>query len=152
MKGRCIGISIKDAVRYALKAERKKGYDISLCIGTDSQVKGPVTEFATVIVFVRKHNGAFMFVNKELNTKKFSVKQRMIEEVARSIEVAYDLIDLLKEMNIELEIHADINRHKAFKSNEALSEAVGYITGMGFNYKVKPYAFASSCCANKVVQ
>jgi predicted RNase H-related nuclease YkuK (DUF458 family) len=33
-----------------------------------------------------------------------------------------------------------------------LKEAMGYILGMGFVFKAKPDAFASSSCANKVVQ
>jgi predicted RNase H-related nuclease YkuK (DUF458 family) len=28
---------------------------------------------------------------------------------------------------------------------------MGYIKGMGFNFKAKPEAFASSCCADKVI-
>jgi len=41
---------------------------------------------------------------------------------------------------------------KHFKSNDALKEAMGYIMGMGFEFKAKPHAFASSSCANKMVQ
>ncbi|PDH51276.1 MAG: hypothetical protein CNE98_07310, partial [Bacteroidetes bacterium MED-G17] len=39
-----------------------------------------------------------------------------------------------------------------FKSNIALKEAMGYILGMGYTFKAKPEAFASSYCANKVVK
>ena len=41
--------------------------------------------------------------------------------------------------------------HPQFKSNEALREAMGYILGMGYAFKAKPDAFASSCCADKMV-
>jgi predicted RNase H-related nuclease YkuK (DUF458 family) len=51
-----------------------------------------------------------------------------------------------------MEVHADINTNPNFKSNDALEEAMGYILGMGFAFKAKPQAFASSSCANKVVQ
>ena len=34
---------------------------------------------------------------------------------------------------------------------EYAGEAMGYILGMGFAFKAKPEAFASSSCANKVV-
>lgn len=51
-----------------------------------------------------------------------------------------------------MEVHADKNTNPGFKSNEALKEAMGYITGMGFVFKTKPEAFASSACANKIVQ
>lgn len=50
------------------------------------------------------------------------------------------------------QVHADINTNPGFKSNDALKEAMGYIMGMGFAFKAKPEAFASSSCANKMVQ
>lgn len=46
---------------------------------------------------------------------------------------------------------AGIDTNPHFKSNDALKEAMGYILGMGFAFKAKPEAFASSCCADKVV-
>ena len=53
--------------------------------------------------------------------------------------------------DVEMEIHADINTDPYFASNKALKEAMGYILGMGFVFKAKPDAFASSSCADKVV-
>jgi predicted RNase H-related nuclease YkuK (DUF458 family) len=75
----------------------------------------------------------------------------MLVEVARSIEIAYELCDLFNRYDIDMEVHADINTSPQFKSNEALREAMGYILGMGFAFKAKPEAFASSSCANKMV-
>jgi predicted RNase H-related nuclease YkuK (DUF458 family) len=72
-------------------------------------------------------------------------------EVAKSIEVAYELCDLFIKYGIEMEVHADINTNPGFKSNDALKEAMGYILGMGFAFKAKPEAFASSSCADKIV-
>ena len=79
------------------------------------------------------------------------LRERMILEVAKSVEVAYALCDLLDEHKVELEVHADINTDPHFQSNAALKEAMGYILGMGFVFKAKPNAFASSSCADKVV-
>jgi hypothetical protein len=92
-----------------------------------------------------------MFVKKAHETKKMSLKERMIIEVGKSVEVAYSLCDLLDLYDVELEVHADINTDPNFQSNVALKEAMGYILGMGFTFKAKPDAFASSCCADKVV-
>lgn len=72
-------------------------------------------------------------------------------EVAKSIEIAYALCDIFIEYGVDLEVHADINTNPQFKSNDALKEAMGYILGMGFAFKAKPEAFASSCCADKMV-
>ena len=143
--------ALKPQVEQTIKAELAKGHRLKVCIGTDSQVRGTNIEFACVIVFLREKKGGFMFINNYKETKEMSLKQRMIMEVSRSVEVAYSLCDLFDKYEIELEIHADINTDPYFASNKALKEAMGYILGMGFVFKAKPDAFASSSCADKVI-
>ncbi len=92
-----------------------------------------------------------MFIHNEKTRQKFTIRERMLVEVAKSIEIAYELCDLFNQYDVDMEVHADINTNPSFKSNEALREAMGYILGMGFAFKAKPEAFASSSCANKVV-
>ena len=138
-------------VEAAIIRETEAGHKLKLCVGSDSQVKGGTAEFATVIVFLREKKGGFMFIRNNKMPNKMSLKERMITEVAQSVEVAYGLCDLLDKYNVELEVHADINTDPAFKSNTALKEAMGYILGMGFVFKAKPNAFASSSCADKMV-
>jgi predicted RNase H-related nuclease YkuK (DUF458 family) len=152
LDGTRIKTSIEDEVRRMIVREKEMGHQLKVCIGTDSQVKGRETEFATVIVFIRKGKGGFMYIHNETSTQKMSVKQRMLLEVAKSIEVAYALCRLFTLYNVDMEVHADINTNQNFKRNDALKEAMGYILGMGFAFKAKPHAFASSNCANKVVQ
>jgi len=152
LDGTRIKSSIEDEVRRVIVREKEAGHELKVCIGTDSQVKSRETEFATVIVFIRKQKGGFMYIHNETSTQKMSVKQRMLMEVAKSIEVAYALCKLFTLYNVDMEVHADINTNPNFKSNDALKEAMGYILGMGFAFRAKPYAFASSNCANKVVQ
>lgn len=142
---------IKRAVEQAIMYEAGLGNHLKVCIGTDSQVRGELTEFATVIVFLREKRGGFMFINNDKTTTKLTIKERMLTEVSKSIEIAYSLCKLLDEYDVDLEVHADINTNPQFKSNPALREAMGYILGMGFAFKAKPEAFASSSCANKVV-
>jgi uncharacterized protein len=143
---------IAEEIETTLAKEIADGNQLKVCIGTDSQVKGRETEFATVIVFIRKGKGGFMYIYNETTQQKMSIKQRMLTEVARSIEVAYPLCNIFSRYSVDMELHADINTNPNFKSNDALKEAMGYIMGMGFVFKAKPDAFASSCCANKVVQ
>jgi uncharacterized protein len=149
--GESIDIPIYTAVENAIKREIEKGFRLKVCIGTDSQVKGKETEFATVIVFLREGHGGFMFIHNEKTHYQFSIKERMLSEVAKSIEIAYELCNLFTVYNVDMEVHADINTNPHFKSNDALKEAMGYILGMGFAFKAKPEAFASSSCANKAV-
>jgi len=146
-----IQLPIKAAVEHAIQKEVRDGFKLKVCIGSDSQVKGKETEFATVIVFLREGRGGFMFIHNEKTRHVYSIKERMLVEVAKSIEIAYELCDLFTLYDVDMEVHADINTNPHFKSNEALREAMGYILGMGFAFKAKPEAFASSSCANKVV-
>ncbi len=149
--GENIYLPITEAVETAIQKEISDGYHLKVCIGTDSQVKGKETEFATVIVFLREGRGGFMYIHNEISLRQYSIKERMLVEVAKSIEVAYSLCNIFTLYNVDMEVHADINTNPQFKSNEALKEAMGYILGMGYAFKAKPEAFASSCCANKVV-
>ena len=151
LNGEKIELPIKEAVKKVLDEEAINNSKLKVCIGTDSQVKANTTEFATVIVFLREHRGGFMYIHNEKTTTKYHIKERMLLEVSKSVEVAYELCDLFIEHNIEMEVHADINTNPQFKSNDALKEAMGYILGMGFAFKAKPEAFASSCCADKAV-
>ncbi|HMX36105.1 MAG TPA: ribonuclease H-like YkuK family protein [Ferruginibacter sp.] len=152
LSGRWIQTSIQDEVAGVLSRETALGNELKVCIGTDSQVKGRQTEFATVIVFVRKGKGGFMYIHNETSTLRMSIRERMLLEVAKSIDTAYSLCNLFSRFGVDMEVHADINTNPSFKSNDALKEAMGYIMGMGFAFRAKPDAFASSSCANKMVQ
>lgn len=149
--GEQLSESIKVRVEKALKAEAELGNKIKVCVGTDSQTKGDSTHFATVIVFLRQGAGGYMFIHTECDHRLYGIKERMLLEVSKSIGIAYELCELFNQYHVDLEVHADINTNPQFKSNEALKEAMGYILGMGFAFKAKPEAFASTCCANKIV-
>jgi len=146
-----IELPIYSAVEQAIKRETANGFHLKVCIGTDSQVKGAETEFATVIVFLREGHGGFMFIHNEKTRQCYSIKERMLEHCLVFSLIAYELCTLFTEHDVDMEVHADINTNPHFKSNDALKEAMGYILGMGFAFKAKPEAFASSSCANKVV-
>src|ERR1700750_3474620 len=104
-----IELPIKNAVEAAILRETNAGYHLKVCIGTDSQIKGAETEFATVIVFLREGHGGFMFIHNEKTKHQYSIKERMLVEVAKSIEIAYELCNLFSKYNVDMEVHADIN-------------------------------------------
>lgn len=150
--GEILKSSIYEAVESAISQENHLGNKLKVYIGTDSQVKRNTIEMATVIVFLREHKGGFMYTQKEKIAYRMSIKERMLLEVQKSIETAYQICPLLDKYEIELEVHADINTNPNFESNVALKEAMGYILGMGFIFKAKPESFASTNCANRIVQ
>lgn len=151
LNGQRIEEPLLTAVEETIRREIAASYKLKVCIGTDSQVIGEEVHFATVIVFVREKRGGFMFISNEKTKRKMTLRERMILEVGRSVEVAYALCPLLDLYDVALEVHADINTDPSFESNTALKEAMGYILSMGFVFKAKPDAFASSSCADKVI-
>ena len=151
MNGIQVSAPIEKEIEKTIARETSMGHLLNLCIGTDSQVKAGRVDFVTVIVVLRKRSGAFMYVRSEALKMRMSVKERMLAEVQRSIDVAYAISDVVSTYNVDLEVHADINTNALFKSHDAFREAMGYVTGMGFTFKAKPHAFASSCCADKML-
>ena len=80
LDGQRIHQPIKNEIHQMLATEKESGYNLKVCIGTDSQVKGNKIEFATAIVFVRQGKGGFMYVSNETVTTKMAIKQRMLDD------------------------------------------------------------------------
>jgi hypothetical protein len=161
--GKVIDMPITDYLSNIFDEELEKGIMLSVSVGTDSQKVGKGHKFATVILIVMTqdlgggvivgrggkiisttHIHAFKTRNKEV------VNEKMVYEVGKSIEVAYEIAPLLDLYEIKLEIHADINPDPRWESNKALQAAVGYILGMGYDFKIKPDSYAASNCADKI--
>ena len=151
MSGKFFTDPIEILVKEAIIREQNLGHTLKVCIGSDSHVYGNEIHYATAVVFVRKEKGAFTFIRKQKEYQNISIKERMLNEVNKSVEIAYRIFEILDEFNVEMEVHADINTDAEFKSNIALKDAMGYILGMGYVFKAKPFAFASSNCADLMV-
>lgn len=151
LNGNLLSSDIHNHVEAAIIRETKAGNKLKVCIGSDSQVYNSHTEFATVIVFLREKKGGFMFIKNDKDRNAYQLKERMLMEVSKSIETAYSLCDLFNKYHVDMEVHVDINTNPHFESNIALRDSMGYILGMGFAFKAKPNAFASSSCADRAV-
>jgi len=149
--GKVFDLPITKVIENAIVREQKAGHRLKICVGSDSQAYKSHIEYATVIVVLREGKGGFMFMRNYKGTTQIRIKERMLKEVTMSVEVAYAICNILDKYNVDLEVHADINTDPKFESNIALKDAMGYILGMGFVFKAKPHAFASSSCADKVV-
>jgi predicted RNase H-related nuclease YkuK (DUF458 family) len=144
--------------------ELAKGYKLRVSVGTDSQKSGGGSyKFATVILITTSEDLGGVTVgrggiivssihyNKFKATNKELVNERMVYEVSKSVEVAYEIATLLDLYEIPMEIHADINPDPKHESNKALQTAVGYILGMGYEFKVKPESYCASHCADNLL-
>lgn len=171
-----IEVPIVEYLEKLFDEELEKGNRIKVAVGTDSQKSGRGYKFATVILVMTEKsmgfekNGVEIFSGRggmiiattcweEMRAgtklKKHReievLNQRMLLEVSKSIEVAYEISPLIDLYGIKLEIHADINPDpERGLSNSALNEAVGYILGMGYEFKVKPLAYAASNAADNL--
>lgn len=158
-----IDLPIIDYLEKVFEEELEKGFEIKVAVGTDSQRKRKGYNFATVIVISTYENlggdtlvgrGGIVlgttYSNNNFKKNKEGVKERMLFEVSKSIEIAYEISPLLDLYEVPLEVHADINPDIRWESNKALQEAVGYILGMGYDFKVKPDAWASSSTGDRM--
>ncbi len=145
-------VHFESEVEQILQSGITSGSEMKICVGTDSQKKRSYTEFATVIVILRIGFGGQMLIRKMRYPNFNEIHSRLQKEVTLSIETAYNLHQYIEKYNIPIEIHADINSNPKYKSYTSLNSAYGYAVGMGFEFKCKPDAFASTCCANRLVQ
>lgn len=155
--------SIVDYLMGLFDEEMAKGNKLKVCIGTDSQKSGKGYKFATVIIIEIKtpmglekdgttsYKGCGAMV---VSTSKYEpymgINERMIKEVEATVEVGYEIFELLDLYEIELELHADINQNPKHKSNTALNSAIGYMSGIPCKIRVKPEAYAASNGADKL--
>lgn len=147
--GKPVPGSLSDAVALQIRDIRAAGREVKVCIGTDSLVRGEKVNFATALVFIVVGNGGYMFIHKRSGRNHMSLRERMMTEIGYSVETAYEISELLRDMDVPLEIHADINRDPKFPSHVSYQEAMGYIKAMGYIFVSKPDAFASSVCADR---
>lgn len=161
--GKKIEGSINDYLDNLIQTERLPNHEWRISVGTDSQKNGRYQyKFATVILITVKENlGGGVYVGrggkiiessyqmKVHSINKEGVNERMLIEVGKSIETAYEIAPILDKYGIKMEIHADINSDPRWESNKALSQAVGYILGMGYEFKIKPDAWAASYGGDK---
>jgi predicted RNase H-related nuclease YkuK (DUF458 family) len=157
---------VTDYLEKLIEAELAKGYILNISVGTDSQRYGRKGnyKFATVILITTAEDlGGGVVVGrggmiisttyynqfKAKGSDKELVNERMVYEVGKSVEVAYEIAPLLDLYEIPLEIHADINPDPMHDSNKALQHAIGYILGMGYSFKIKPDAYAASSAADR---
>lgn len=120
-------------------------------IGTDSMLTNNKFIFVNAICLIGKesnHHGKFFFsryASKDEANKNLLV--RLLKETTDSIELANKVKDKYPKANIE--IHMDVNPSSKFLSGKYSSTVIGYILGCGYNYKIKPDAYAASSVADR---
>lgn len=132
-------------------------YKYEVIVGCDSP-SSDKPFFPIAIVVLRKGAGGRFFLKKmkydDSFLKKFVFwKNRILQEVYLSCELALCLRDVLKKENkqgLEYEfqyIHADVGEQG--KTKEMVKEVVGLIKSNGFEPRIKPQSFAAFVIADR---
>ncbi len=147
-----LGEAIKEMVYY-MSEKPEKFYDIIVGCDSSSQEE---PQFPVVLVILRQGEGGRFFIKKINyfhNKKFFNWRQRILEEVLLSCELALYLRENLKNQiplsfNWQFRyIHADVGENGATK--DMIKEVIGLIRGNGFEPKIKPESFVASTVADR---
>ncbi len=145
---------VKEMMAY-IKEKPDKDYEV--IVGCDSSSdKEP--HFPVALVILRKGEGGRFFLKRisYKNRKFYNWKERILQEVLISCEIAISLREALREeikkeklvLGYEFKyIHADVGTGGATK--DMIREVVGLIKGNGFEAKIKPEAYVASVVADR---
>ena len=123
----------------------------TIYVGVDSKPhKGHTTFGLAVVVHIESSKGGHMFVEVSKTARIRSVRERLMKEVELVVEASMKLLDIVGKRGFQ--VHLDINPDPIHKSNSIAKEAIGYVTGQGFECVLKPGSFAASHCADILVQ
>jgi predicted RNase H-related nuclease YkuK (DUF458 family) len=123
--------------------------NVELLIGCDSQNKRRETIYAIVIGLYIPGKGAHVLYSKFTTLREKENTVRLLNEVWYSVEVAEAIKNEIGMVASWIDI--DLNPDPKYRSNQALTSAVGIVTGMGYNVRhkgmspVMTYAADSLC-------
>ena len=130
-----------------------KQHEWIIGIGTDSQIIGKFFNFTSVIcVYKKGKGGIYYYQTNIISRKNFPSNNqihRMFEEVSRSISIATELEQALKNKQKPI-IHVDASTSEKNNLTSSFSEQLeGYVIGSGFNCVLKPDSYVASCIADR---
>jgi len=116
-------------------------------IGTDSLQTGRWTQYVTVVIVLNPPHGGRVAYIREIVPRIVSLRQRLMGEAWRSVNVAMSL-----PARGEMTVHIDANAQERHMSQKYLQELVGLVVGQGFKAVWKPQSWAASTVADHVVR
>lgn len=140
---------------YASHRGQLAGDKMKISIGTDSKFhprKGAWSVFyGTVIAIKFGESGTHLIMRKSFlrGEGRLSMFDRLWHEVQITADLA---LWMREELNIEPEIHLDVNPSKEHKSNIIHDAAIGYCQSLGFVVESKPFSCVASCASDHFVR
>ena len=115
-------------------------------VGTDSMLFPHKCNFATVIAFHNRDLNIARYYYRKIkrgSERYFELQTKILEEVALAIQTAQFVLELCPQADIEL--HIDIGTNKKINATARFFKTIqGWVSGTGFDLRVKPDSWASS--------
>ncbi len=146
-------LDIKQVINEIIRfIQNEEGRKYKIIVGSDSEGRnGLPPDFVTAVVVYRVGNGGRYFWRRlELDKVYYTLHDRIIQEVLLSIEVAKEILILLKDFKIpyfDFEIHVDIGQNGETKS--MIQEVMGMVRAYNFEAKTKPESYAATKVADR---
>jgi len=119
-------------------------------VGTDSQLNHKFCTFATAICLHGAEGsvgGRYFFKKKRKRNSSYRIlRQRILQEVKHSIDVSFNLLE--RYPSAEIEVHVDIGQSAKSETRIFVDTVNGWLSGVGFQCRIKPDSWASSSVAD----
>lgn len=140
-------VNLKDILFVLKKVSKSKNHKI--IIGTDSVKLGCNFIFTKAICVVNKdyYDRKYFYCRTKIKDDSYlDLSKRLLKETTESLNLAIKIQKIV--INANIEIHADVNPNSKHLSSKYKNMISGYISGCGFNVKVKPLSFVASSIAD----
>jgi predicted RNase H-related nuclease YkuK (DUF458 family) len=124
--------------------------DVQILIGCDSQNRKKETVYAVVIGLYKPGKGAHVLYTRFNTDREKDSVSRLLNEVWFSVEAAESI---KKDIGVVARwIDIDLNPDPKYRSNQALTSAVGIVTGMGYQVRHKGNSPVMTYAADHLVK
>jgi len=119
-------------------------------VGTDSQLSSNSCVFATAICLhgaAGSQGGRYFFKKKKKKNSSYRIlRHRILQEVKHSIDVSFELLE--RYPDVDIEVHVDIGQTPRSATRVFVDTVSGWLSGVGFECRIKPDSWASSSIAD----
>jgi predicted RNase H-related nuclease YkuK (DUF458 family) len=141
-----------------MEADPKRQYAVT--VGTDSELLADKTaDFVSAVVVHRVGNGGRYFWRRAAAGPFYTLRDRIIDEVLRSLALGTELLETLQSADLKRKeeqkepltwsfaIHADVG--EVGPTRMMIQEVVGMIRAHNFDPYTKPWSYAASYVADR---
>ena len=141
-------VNLNDILVILEKVSKSKNHKI--IVGSDSVKLGYNFIFTKAICVMNEdfYDRKYFYCRTKIKDDSYlDLSKRLLKETTDSLDLAIQIRDSLSNANIE--IHADVNPDSRHLSSKYKNMISGYISGCGFDVKVKPQSFVASSIADQ---